>query len=114
MKRTYTAEWSEEDQEFVGKCEGFPSLSWLAPTEGEALLGICNIINYESEDFPREKQMIAITEKQAEDIEACLSDFKSIIDNRLYHEYSSARLQKKLEDISKLEYLLTNKVKELK
>jgi hypothetical protein len=37
---TYQVFWSEEDQEFVGVCVQFPSLSWLAATEEEALCGI--------------------------------------------------------------------------
>lgn len=36
----YTVFWSEEDQEFVGTVDAYPSLSWLAPTEQEALDGI--------------------------------------------------------------------------
>ena len=32
--------WSEEDEEFVGLCDDFPSLSWLAPTREGALRGI--------------------------------------------------------------------------
>jgi len=32
--------WSEEDEEFVGLCDAFPSLSWLAPTREKALQGI--------------------------------------------------------------------------
>lgn len=38
--RTYYVEWSEEDQEYVGLCVQYPSLSWLAPTYVEALQGI--------------------------------------------------------------------------
>ena len=28
---TYRVTWSEEDEEYVGLCAEFPSLSWLAP-----------------------------------------------------------------------------------
>lgn len=31
--------WSAEDGEFVATCLEFPSLSWLAPTQIEALRG---------------------------------------------------------------------------
>ncbi len=37
---TYQVTWSAEDSEFVGLCTEFPSLSWLAPTQGEAFSGI--------------------------------------------------------------------------
>ena len=32
---TYRVTWSAEDQEHVGLCAEFPSLSWLAPTQQE-------------------------------------------------------------------------------
>lgn len=37
---TYRVTWSGEDQEHVGLCVEFPSLSWLAETPEEALSGI--------------------------------------------------------------------------
>lgn len=37
---TYSTTWSAEDGEFVGLCAEFPSLSWLAPTQVEAVSGI--------------------------------------------------------------------------
>lgn len=36
----YRVLWSAEDQEFVGTCLEFPSLSWLARTQEKALAGI--------------------------------------------------------------------------
>ena len=36
----YRVEWSPEDQEYVGLCSGFPSLSWLAKSYDEAFSGI--------------------------------------------------------------------------
>lgn len=39
-KFTYRVMWSEEDQEFVGTCAEFPSLSWLNSTPEAALKGI--------------------------------------------------------------------------
>ena len=33
---TYRVTWSAEDEEFVGLCTEFPSLSWLEPTQQEA------------------------------------------------------------------------------
>ena len=40
----YRVEWSQADNEFVGLVAEFPSLSWLAPTEDEALLGIIKVV----------------------------------------------------------------------
>lgn len=36
----YRVLWSPEDDEFVGLCAEFSGLSWLAPTQAEALEGI--------------------------------------------------------------------------
>jgi hypothetical protein len=44
MGRTFHAEWSEDDREYVGKCDQYPSLSWLAPTEAEALVEIMMLV----------------------------------------------------------------------
>lgn len=41
---TYRVTWSEEDQEYVGLCAEFPSLSWLATTPEEALAGIRQVV----------------------------------------------------------------------
>jgi predicted HicB family RNase H-like nuclease len=41
---TYRVTWSEEDQEHVGLCAEFPSLSWLAPTPEKALAGIRRLV----------------------------------------------------------------------
>ena len=37
---TYRVIWSDEDEQFVGLCAEFPSLSWLACSAEEALRGI--------------------------------------------------------------------------
>ena len=37
---TYRVTWSEEDQEHVGLCAEFPSLSWLEKNPEKALAGI--------------------------------------------------------------------------
>lgn len=37
---TYRITWSEEDQDYVGLCAEFPSLSWLAGSPEDALAGI--------------------------------------------------------------------------
>ena len=41
---TYRVTWSPEDQEHVGLCTEFPSLSWLASTPEQALHGIRNVV----------------------------------------------------------------------
>ena len=42
---TYRVTWSSEDEEYVGLCIEFASLSWLAPTHEEALTGIRQLIS---------------------------------------------------------------------
>jgi predicted HicB family RNase H-like nuclease len=41
---TYRVTWSEEDQEFVGLCAEFPSLSWLSRKPETALKGIRKVV----------------------------------------------------------------------
>lgn len=41
---TYRVTWSDEDKEYLGLCAEFPSLSWLADTQEEALRGINNVV----------------------------------------------------------------------
>lgn len=41
---TYRVTFSEEDQEHVGLCAEFPSLSWLDKTREGALNGIVNLV----------------------------------------------------------------------
>ena len=41
---TYRVTWSDDDQEFVGLCAEFPSLSWLEPTPESALKGIRKLV----------------------------------------------------------------------
>ncbi len=43
-KYTYRVTWSEDDNEYVGLCAEFPSLSWLADTPEKALQGIRNLV----------------------------------------------------------------------
>lgn len=43
-KYTYRITWSEEDDEYVGLCAEFPSLSWLSGTPEAALKGIRKIV----------------------------------------------------------------------
>lgn len=48
----YRVEWSPADNEFVGLVAEFPSLSWLAPTEDEALHGIIKVVEQIAADDP--------------------------------------------------------------
>jgi predicted HicB family RNase H-like nuclease len=41
---TYRITWSEEDQEYVGLCVEFPSLSWLDENPETALAGIRKVV----------------------------------------------------------------------
>src|SRR6186713_517756 len=48
---TYRVTWSEEDQEFVGLCAEFSSLSWLDPDRHAALDGITRLVNEVLQDM---------------------------------------------------------------
>ncbi len=41
---TYRVTWSAEDDEYVGLCAEFPSLSWLAKTPESVLAGIRELV----------------------------------------------------------------------
>lgn len=43
-KYTYHIIWSDEDEEFVGLCEEFPSLSYLDSCQEVALKGIVQLV----------------------------------------------------------------------
>lgn len=55
-KYTYRVMWSEEDEEFVGLCAEFPSLSWLASTPDEALKGIRSVVKECIQDMARNSE----------------------------------------------------------
>ena len=55
---TYRITWSEEDQEYVGLCAEFPSLSWLAETPETALNGIRNVVAEVVEDMQAQRETI--------------------------------------------------------
>jgi predicted HicB family RNase H-like nuclease len=48
---TYRVTWSEEDQEHVGLCAEYPSLSWLAASPEAALRGIRMVVAEVIEDM---------------------------------------------------------------
>jgi predicted HicB family RNase H-like nuclease len=55
---TYRVTWSEEDQEHVGLCVEFPSLSWLEETPEKALKGIRKLVRDCIKDLQEEAQDI--------------------------------------------------------
>lgn len=63
---TYRVTWSQEDDEHVGLCAEFPSLSWLAPTPEKALAGIRRVVDEVVADMQATGEPIpdALAEKQ--------------------------------------------------
>ena len=59
-KYTYRIIWSEEDQEFVGLCAEFPSLSWLDLDHDDALSGIRSLVKDCIEDMVRAEEDIPV------------------------------------------------------
>jgi predicted HicB family RNase H-like nuclease len=55
---TYRVTWSEDDNEYVGLCTEFPSLSWLAKTPESALKGIRNVVADIVNDMKTNKELI--------------------------------------------------------
>ena len=55
---TYRVTWSEEDQEYVGLCAEFPSLSWLEETQVAALSGIQNLVFETVTEMEKENEEI--------------------------------------------------------
>jgi predicted HicB family RNase H-like nuclease len=41
---TYRVTWSVEDNEYLGLCSEFPSLSWLSTNQDDALKGIRQVV----------------------------------------------------------------------
>lgn len=41
---SYRVIWSEDDNEFIGLCAEFPSLSWMDKEQAAALSGIVNLV----------------------------------------------------------------------
>ena len=55
---TYRITWSYEDNEYVGLCAEFPSLSWLAKTPELALRGIRNQVAEVISDMQSNKEKV--------------------------------------------------------
>ena len=65
-KYTYRVTWSEDDDEFIGTCAEFPSLSWLDGTPEEALKGIGLVVKECIDDLKQNNEDIplAISSRQ--------------------------------------------------
>jgi predicted HicB family RNase H-like nuclease len=55
---TYRITWSEDDNEYVGLCAEFPSLSWLAETPEAALVGIRRVVSKVVHDLSKNKEIV--------------------------------------------------------
>jgi predicted HicB family RNase H-like nuclease len=55
---TYRVTWSEEDQEYVGLCVEFPSISWLEKTQEKALVGIRKLVADTVADLKKDKEPV--------------------------------------------------------
>ncbi|MBP8002680.1 MAG: hypothetical protein KA314_10705 [Chloroflexi bacterium] len=61
---SYFVIWSEEDQEYVGLCAEFPSLSYLAVTPEEALEGIRQIVIAVDVDLKGDQRPIPLNDEE--------------------------------------------------
>jgi predicted HicB family RNase H-like nuclease len=57
---TYRVTWSEEDQEHVGLCAEFPSLSWLDSNPEKALAGIRKLVRSSVADMKKQNEPIPV------------------------------------------------------
>ena len=57
-KYSFRITWSEEDEEYVGLCAEFPSLSWLAKTQEGAFRGIRKVVAEVVEDMQSQGEQI--------------------------------------------------------
>ncbi len=55
---TYRVTWSEEDQEYVGLCSEFPSLSWLDESQELALKGIRELVADTIKDMKENREKV--------------------------------------------------------
>ncbi|MCF7669116.1 MAG: type II toxin-antitoxin system HicB family antitoxin [Verrucomicrobia bacterium] len=54
---TYRVTWSEDDQEYVGLCAEFPSLSWLSTSPEAALRGIRSVVADVVADMKKSREL---------------------------------------------------------
>ena len=57
-KFTYRVTWSDEDQEYVGLCAEFSSLSWLEKTPEKSLQGIRKLVKDTVLDLKRNRETV--------------------------------------------------------
>jgi predicted HicB family RNase H-like nuclease len=57
---TYRVTWSTEDQEFVATCAEFPSLSWLASSQVEALQGLGDLLREVIADMEERGEQVPV------------------------------------------------------
>ena len=57
---TYRVTWSAEDEEHVGLCAEFPSLSWLSAAPEAALKGIRKVVSEAVRELPKTNLHILI------------------------------------------------------
>lgn len=55
---TYRVAWSAEDQEFAATCLEFPSLSWLAASQFDALAGLEDLIGATVADLQEQGEQV--------------------------------------------------------
>ena len=55
---TYRVTWSEDDNEYVGLCAEFPSMSWLSATPEAALKGIRKLVAEVISDMESNKESV--------------------------------------------------------
>ena len=55
---TYRVTWSADDQEYVGLCAEFPSLSWLARSPEASLRGIRGVVADVVSDMKQSKEPV--------------------------------------------------------
>jgi len=55
---SYRVLWSPEDEEFVGLCTEFPSLSWLEPIQDKALIGIRELVRDVVKDMASNDEVV--------------------------------------------------------
>ncbi|GAA0381595.1 hypothetical protein GCM10009541_25170 [Micromonospora gifhornensis] len=57
---TYRVTWSAEDREFVATVAELPSLSWLAPSQVEALQGLQELLREVIEDMQEQGEQVPL------------------------------------------------------
>ena len=57
-KYSYRVTWSDDDNEFVGLCAEFPSLSWLDKSQDAAFKGIRKLVGSVLIDMKQQKEPI--------------------------------------------------------